>query len=209
MLGLSCKALLPYGAIVVNSTPCHDRLDAWLERRAARRIVTAQADPHDSDARRVEVLARLEIVTDRSGWDLIIGPGRYIPVPKRFAQARSVHDQYVDAPRREFLSNEAVEHFLDDIEAGIEDHDGRGFLRMDRDEPCGQDAIGRVDLDPLDRQRHELLGFCEGIHGTLVAGGLCRTRRQLPLAAEPVPGCPQVAGTGAPRVPLLPVYHSL
>ncbi len=76
-------------------------LDALVEGGGARRVVAAEADARDGDARGVDVAPRLDEVDHRLDGDLVVAADREVVFG--FALARPVEGERGDAAREERL----------------------------------------------------------------------------------------------------------
>src|SRR5262249_15864747 len=89
----SLDAALPDRLVIPDRAPGDAGGEARIERRTARRVVTAQAYGDDADPFRIDVRALLQEVEARAAGHLVVVAQREAAEADRLAGARPVHDQ--------------------------------------------------------------------------------------------------------------------
>src|SRR5258708_17697674 len=155
-------ALLPGAVIIPDRAPGDAGGEARLERRAAWRVIAAEADGDDADALWVDVAAPLQIIDAGAAGLLVVVAQRHAAEADRLAGAGAVHHQHPNAALHQVGHAAQKLDLLGDIEA-VEEHDtgrARGLRVLGRHEIARKFLTLERHIDDFDfraRQRHELM----------------------------------------------------
>src|SRR5262249_58146651 len=111
------EPLRPDGVIVPLRPPGDAASEARLERGGPRRIVTAEAQRHHTDAARIELAPAGEILVGGGGVALGLGDERQGAEAYALAVAGTVDDKASDAARSDGRDTGAVIELLGDVQA--------------------------------------------------------------------------------------------
>src|SRR5262245_49631912 len=125
--GKFVESLRPDGVIVPLRPPGDATGKARLERGGPRRIVTAKAQRHHTNATRIELGPAAEILVGGGGVALGLGDERQVAEAYALAVAGTVDDEASDAARGEVGDAVAVLQLLGDVESVEKHHAWRRF----------------------------------------------------------------------------------